>query len=169
MTLSLDFGIIGIVPWTPPKPIDPINRRILEELAADGRLSMRELGERIDLSGPATTERVRRLERDGVIRGYRAIVDPDAFGYPMLVVIRIHSAGPRAAEIDRVARETPEVVECHRVTGSESHVIRVRVRDVDHLNEIVERFWEFGDTITNVVTTTPVVLRDVPFTSPASR
>lgn len=152
------------MPWTPPKPIDAINRRILQELATDGRVSMRELGERVGLSAPATTERVRRLERDGVICGYRAIVDPDAFGYPMLVVIRVHSAGPRAADVDDLARDMPEVVECHRVTGSESHVIRVRVRDVDHLNDVVERFWEYGDTITNVVTTSPVVLRDVPFT-----
>ncbi|MEM7141803.1 MAG: Lrp/AsnC family transcriptional regulator [Actinomycetota bacterium] len=151
------------MPERPVKHVDAIGRAILRELAVDGRLSMRELGERVGLSPPATTERVRRLERDGVICGYRAIVDPDAFGYPMLVVIRVHSAGPRATEIDRLAKETPEVVECHRVTGSESHVIRVRVRDVDHLNDIVERFWEYGDTITNVVTTTPVVLRDVPF------
>lgn len=151
------------MPAPPPKPIDPINRQILRELSTDGRVSMRELGERIGLSPPATTERVRRLERDGVIRGYRAVIDPNAFGYPMLVVIRVHSAGPRAADVDRLAREIPEVVECHRVTGAESHVIRVRVRDVDHLNEIVERFWEYGDTITNVVTTSPVAQRDVPF------
>lgn len=156
------LAILGTMPWTPPKPIDPINRRILAELASDGRLSMRELGDRVGLSAPATTERVRRLERDGVIRGYRTVIDPDAFGYPMLVVVRVHSAGPNAAEVDRLAQETPEVVECHRVTGSESHVIRVRVRDVAHLNEVVERFWDYGDTITNVVTTTPVVLRDVP-------
>lgn len=144
------------------KDIDAIDRHILRELAHDGRVSFRELGDRVGLSAPATTDRVRRLEREGIIDGYQAVIDPCAFGFPMLVVVRVHSAGPRAAGIDELARNMPEVVECHRVTGSESHVMRVRVRDVDHLNDIVEQFWEFGDTITNLVTTTPVPLRPVP-------
>ena len=144
------------------KDIDAIDRHILRELAHDGRVSFRELGDRVGLSAPATTDRVRRLEREGIIDGYQAVIDPCAFGFPMLVVVRVHSAGPRAAGIDELARDMPEVVECHRVTGSESHVMRVRVRDVDHLNDIVEQFWEFGDTITNLVTTTPVPLRPVP-------
>ena len=142
--------------------LDAIDRHILRELAHDGRVSFRELGERVGLSAPAVTDRVRRLEREGVISGYQAVIDPCAFGFPMLVVVRVHSAGPRAAGIDELARNMPEVVECHRVTGSESHVMRVRVRDVDHLNDVVEQFWEFGDTITNLVTTTPVPVRPVP-------
>ena len=142
--------------------LDAIDRHILRELAHDGRVSFRELGERVGLSAPAGTDRVRRLEREGVISGYQAVIDPCAFGFPMLVVVRVHSAGPRAAGIDELARNMPEVVECHRVTGSESHVMRVRVRDVNHLNDVVEQFWEFGDTITNLVTTTPVPVRPVP-------
>jgi len=144
------------------KDTDTIDRHILRELSTDGRVSFRELGERVGLSAPAVTDRVRRLERDGVISGYQAVIDPCAFGFPMLVVVRVHSAGPRSAGIDELARNMPEVVECHRVTGSESHVMRVRVRDMEHLNDIVEDFWEFGDTITSVVTTTPVPVRAVP-------
>ena len=144
------------------KDIDTIDRAILRELAHDGRVSFRELGDRVGLSSPAVTDRVRRMEREGIISGYRAVIDPCAFGFPMLVVVRVHSAGPRSAGIDELARNMPEVVECHRVTGSESHVMRVRVRDMEHLNDIVEEFWEFGDTITSVVTTTPVALRPVP-------
>lgn len=146
----------------PTVTIDTISKRILEELALDGRVSFKELGERVGLSSPAVTERVRRLERDGVITGYRATIDPRAFGFGLLVVVRVHSVGPRAAEIDDLAVAMPEVVECHRVTGSESHVMRVRVRDMEHLNQVVEQFWAFGDTITSVVTTTPVAVRPVP-------
>ena len=148
---------------------DSITLQILDELQADGRLSFRELGDRVGLSAPAVTERVKRLERDGVITGYQANVDPRAVGYPMLAIIRIHSAGMNASRgggltglIDELAEGLPEVVECHRVTGSESHVLRVRVRDVEHLQEISEKFWEYGDTITNLVTTTPVSHRAVP-------
>lgn len=142
--------------------MDPINRHILQELQTDGRVSFRELADRVGLSAPAVTERVRRLERDGVIRGYSADVDPDAVGYPLLSIVRVHSAGTRSGEVDELARHLPEVVECHRVTGSESHVLRVRVRDMAHLNEVVEQLWEFGDTISSVVTTTPVPSRGVP-------
>ena len=143
------------------KDTDTIDRHILRELADDGRVSFRELADRVGLSAPAVTDRVRRLEREGVITGYQAVIDPCAFGFPMLVVVRVHSAGPRAAGIDDLARNMAEVVECHRVTGSESHVMRVWVRDVEHLNEVVEQFWEFGDTITSLVTTTPVPVRQV--------
>ena len=142
--------------------IDTISKLILEELQRDGRLSYRELGERVGLSPPADTERVRRLERDGVITGYQAIVDPAALGYPMLAIVRVHSAGPKAAAVDELAEAMDEVVECHRVTGSESHVLRVRIRDVAHLGDLVERFWDYGDTITNIVTSTPVRHRHVP-------
>ena len=142
--------------------IDTISKLILEELQRDGRLSYRELGERVGLSPPAVTERVRRLERDGVITGYQATVDPGALGYPMLAIVRVHSAGPKAAAVDELAEAMDEVVECHRVTGSESHVLRVRIRDVAHLGDLVERFWDYGDTITNIVTSTPVRHRHVP-------
>ncbi len=140
---------------------DTIALQILNELQRDGRISYRELGERVGLSAPAVTERIRRLERDGIITGYHATVDPAALGFPMLAIVRIHSAGPKSHRIDELAEQMDEVVECHRVTGSESHVLRVRLRDVEHLGELVEQFWEYGDTITNIVTSTPVAHRNV--------
>ncbi len=140
---------------------DVITRQILDELQRNGRISYRELGEKVGLSAPAVTERVRRLERDGIITGYHAEVDPGALGFPMLAIVRIHSAGPKSHLIDELAEQMDEVVECHRVTGSESHVLRVRLRDVEHLGELVERFWDYGDTITNIVTSTPVAHRRV--------
>lgn len=142
--------------------IDAISRRILDELTLDGRLSYRELGERVGLSAPAVTERVKRLERDGVITGYAATVDPVALGHPILVIIRvINAAGRPSAVIDELAAEMPEVIECNRVTGSESHVVRAWCRDLDHLNTMIEQFGEYGETITNVVTSTPVQRRSV--------
>lgn len=141
--------------------IDDISQLLLEELQRDARLSYRELGDRVGLTPPAVAERVRRLERDGVITGYHATVDPAALGYPMLAIVRVHSAGPHAGAIDALAEEMDEVVECHRVTGSESHVIRIRIRDVEHLGEVVERFWDRGETITNIVTSTPVQHRQI--------
>ena len=111
--------------------LDDISRRILHELTRDGRLSFRELGARVGLSAPAVTERVRRLERDGVITGYTATVDPAAVGSPILVIMRIiHATSRPHREIGHRAAELPEVIECNRVTGAESHVIRAWCRSI---------------------------------------
>ncbi len=141
--------------------LDSISRLILEELQADGRISYRELGERVGLSAPAVTERVRRLERDGVITGYTATVDPAALGYPIQVIVRVMSAGTSARDIDRLVSDLPQVVECNRVTGKESHVIRAWLPDVQHLGDLTEQLWEYGDTESNVVTSSPVSRRHI--------
>src|SRR5438270_11591639 len=72
--------------------LDEPNRQLVQALQADGRLSLAELGRRVGLSAPAVAERLGRLEREGVIRGYRADVDPAAVGYPLSAVIRIRPA-----------------------------------------------------------------------------
>lgn len=138
--------------------LDDINRDLLDLLQTDGRMSYRELGERVGLTAPAVTERIRKLEEQGVIRGYRAVVDYDALGFPLLCIIRLNS--PRGGQgVDTLIADIPEVIEANRVTGSESHVIRARVRDTAHLEELLHRLWEHGDSVTNIVTSSPVPRR----------
>lgn len=138
--------------------LDDINRDILDLLQLDGRISYRELGERVGLTAPAVTERVRKLEELGVIKGYRAVVDYEALGFPLLCVIRLNS--PRGAQgVDEIIRNIPEVIEANRVTGSESHVIRARLRSTTHLEDLLDKLWEFGDSVTNIVTSSPVPRR----------
>ena len=98
-----------------------------------------------------------------MITGYTATINPAALGSPILAIIRVHSAGPKAPDIDALAASMPEVIECNRVTGSESHVLRAWCRDLAHLDELIEAFWQYGDTITNVVTATPVQRRSCRF------
>ncbi|HEY5663770.1 MAG TPA: Lrp/AsnC family transcriptional regulator [Ilumatobacter sp.] len=138
--------------------LDDINIDIVDLLQADGRISFRELGERVGLSAPAVAERVRKLEEQGVIKGYRAVVDYEALGFPLLCVIRLNS--PRGAQgVDEIITATPEVIEANRVTGSESHVIRARLRSTTHLEDLLDKLWEFGDSVTNIVTSSPVPRR----------
>jgi Lrp/AsnC family leucine-responsive transcriptional regulator len=138
---------------------DDIALQILTELKANARISYRELGEMVGLSAPAVADRVKRLERDGVITGYTIVTDQAALGYPIQAIIRVMSSGTNASAIDQLANDAPEVVECNRVTGSESHVIRAWFRDVQHIGHLGERLWQYGDTTSNVVTSTPVSRR----------
>ena len=148
--------------------LDPPNLRLVAELQADARLTLAELGRRVGLSSPAVAERLGRLERDGVIRGYHADVDPRALGYALSAVVRVRPAPRQIEAVARVARETPEVVECHRITGDDCFVLRAHVRDVDHLEELIDRFTAFGQTTTSIVQSSPVPGRGVHLDAGAS-
>jgi Lrp/AsnC family leucine-responsive transcriptional regulator len=139
--------------------LDDVNVRLLEELQADARTSLAELGRRVGLSSPAVAERLRRLESEGVITGYRAEIDPRRLGYGLGVVIRIRPAPRQLADVARLARETPEVVECHRVTGDDCYVMTAWVRDVEHLEAIVDAFAAYGQTTTSIMQSAPVPRR----------
>ena len=142
-------------------PIDATDHALLAELQADARLSLAELGRRVGLSSPAVAERLRRLERDGVVRGYHADVDPRALGYTLAGVLRIRPAPRQLPKVADLARETPEVVECHRITGDDCYFMKLHVRDVEHLEEVIDRFTPYGTTTTSIVQSSPVPRRGV--------
>jgi Lrp/AsnC family transcriptional regulator, leucine-responsive regulatory protein len=144
-----------------PNGLDDVDRDLLTELQADARLSLAELGRRVGLSPPAVAERVRRLTDDGVIRGFRADVDPRALGYTLSAIVRIRPAPRQIAKVADLARATAEVVECHRITGEDCFFMKVHVRDVEHLEEVIDRFTPYGQTTTSVMQTSPVPLRGV--------
>ena len=142
--------------------MDGTNRRLLAELQDDARLSLAELGRRVGLSSPAVAERIQRLERDGVILGYRAHVEPKALGYPLTAILRVRPAPRQIRQVADVARETPEVVECRRVTGEDCFVMTAHVRSVEHLEEIIDRFAAYGQTTTSIAQSSPVPSRGLP-------
>lgn len=148
---------------SPLSQMDQMDWRILSELQADARLSYSELGRRIGLSTPAAAERVRRLEDWGVIRGYSAAVDPERVGLAVGAFIRIRLAGPESlakkltAELDKM----PEVLECHRCTGDESFILKVRVASVGRLESLIDRLSQFGATSTSLILSSPVERRTI--------
>jgi Lrp/AsnC family transcriptional regulator, leucine-responsive regulatory protein len=146
---------------SPNGVLDPTNRRLLVELASDARISLAELGRRIGLSAPAVAERLGRLEREGVITGYRADVDPRALGYALAAVLRMRPAPRQIPKVADVARATPEVVECHRVTGEDCFYMKLHVRSVEHLEEVIDRFTPYGQTTTSIIQSSPVTARGV--------
>jgi Lrp/AsnC family transcriptional regulator, leucine-responsive regulatory protein len=141
--------------------VDPINARLLEELQEDARLSVAELGRRVGLSSPAVAERLQRLEETGVIRGYHADVDPRALGYALTAVIRIRPAPRELRKVADLARTTPEVVDCRRMTGEDCFILTAHLRDVEHLEQVIDQFVIYGVTTTSIVQSAPVPRRAV--------
>ncbi len=138
--------------------LDSTDWGIVEALQKDARLTWAELGRRVNLSPPAVAERVRRLEEQGVIKGYRAEVDLGKLGLPLQAVIRVVTKDSSDCSSHGARlRELPEVLECYRVTGADSHILRVAVRSMEHLEELLPKVAPtHGDTITGMVLSTPV-------------
>ncbi|HEY2593868.1 MAG TPA: Lrp/AsnC family transcriptional regulator, partial [Chloroflexota bacterium] len=97
--------------------LDATNVRLLEALIAEPRLSVAALARRVDMSPPAVAERLQRLQESGVIAGYRVELDARALGLPMMAYVRVRPGPGQLARIADLARQTPQVVECHRITG----------------------------------------------------
>jgi Lrp/AsnC family transcriptional regulator, leucine-responsive regulatory protein len=142
-------------------PLDPTNLRLLAELSADPRMSMSELARRVGMSSPAVTERVQRLEQSGVITGYRLDVDPGALGYPVAAFVRIRPGPGQLRRIVELAERTPEVVECHRITGEDCFLMKVYVTEIDRLEQVLDRFLMHGQTTSSIVQSSPVKLRSL--------
>lgn len=152
--------------YTPVSSVlDLINQRLLAELQRDPRIPMAELGRRIGMSAPAVTERVRRLEDIGVIRGYRLEVNPSALGLPIMVYIRVRPDPGQLPKIAELARCIPEVVECHRITGEDCFILKVHIPAMDQLDQILDRLLIYGATTTSIVQSSPVPPRSLPLPS----
>ena len=142
--------------------LDETGWHILEALQENARLSYSELGQRVGLSSPAVAERVRRMEDAGIITGYRAEVNTAKIGYPITAIIRIsNSPGERCTRINASAQEIPEVLECHRVTGSDSLIMKIMASSVEHLESLIDKLSEHGQLTTSIVLSTVVGRRIV--------
>ncbi len=149
----------GSARFTDDALLDETDMRILGELSADARTSLAELGRRVGLSSPAVAERIKRLEREGVISGYRADINPRSLGYTLGVIIRIRPSPRQLRPVAELAQQTSEIIECHRVTGDDCYVMTAYVRDVQHLEELIDQFAAYGQTTTSIMQSSPVPRR----------
>jgi Lrp/AsnC family transcriptional regulator, leucine-responsive regulatory protein len=147
---------------------DATNVALLRLLSDDPRLNASELARRVGMSAPAVRERLARLEEAKVIAGYRLLVDPAALGYPICAFVRVRPSPGQLAKVAELARATPEVVECHRVTGEDCFILKVYLPALDDLDEVLDRFLVFGQTTTSLVQSSPVPPRTLPLPSGGS-
>lgn len=143
------------------KILDEIGWKILRELQENARISFAELGRRVSLSIPAVTERVRRMEDEGIISGYHAEVDAEKIGLPISAFIRMNIVGDMTPRLTAFLKELPEISECHRGTGGDSFIMKVNVASVHHLERLIDRLLPFGTTTTSIVLSSPVAKRNL--------
>ena len=136
--------------------LDAVNRQLLGELEADARATAAELGRRVGMSAPAVRERLTRLEQAGVIRGYRLDVDPAAIGLPVAAWVRIRPAPGQLPRVAELAARTPQVSECHRISGEDCFLLKVHVPTVESLAAVLDPFLPYGQTHSSFVVSTPV-------------
>ena len=142
--------------------LDETGWQLLAALQEHARLSYNELGQRVGLTAPAVSERVRKLEEAGVITGYHAEINRALVGLPVTAIIRmgLHDSQSSARATARI-REIPEVLECARVTGGDTLILKVAASSIEHLERLIDRLLAYGPLTTSMVLSTPIQKRVV--------
>jgi len=142
--------------------LDEVDQALITLLTDNARLSTAELARSVGLSAPSVAERLRRLEEDGVIKAFTVELDPKALGYTLTAIVRIKPLPGQLHAVERLLIESPEVVECDKVTGEDCFVARYLLRSIEELDPILERIAQRAQTSTSIVKTSPVKRRQPP-------
>ncbi|GAB2629784.1 hypothetical protein GCM10027168_71780 [Streptomyces capparidis] len=124
-----------------PPPLDSTARELLRLLQADGRATHAALGKAVGLTGPSVHSRIRHLERDGVIRGYTALVDPAAVDQSLVAFVRVstRASADEQEPFEQFVRDEPQILECHDVDGEDSYILKVRTASPRTLRVLLSR------------------------------
>jgi Lrp/AsnC family leucine-responsive transcriptional regulator len=145
--------------------LDDLDRRMVEILVDDARISVKELAQRVNLSSPSVSERLRRLEERGVIRSFTVDIDPQAMGYTLQAIVRIKPLPGKLNAVQKLIEEIPEFSECDKVTGDDCFFGRLHLRSIAQLDQILDRIADKAETSTAIVKAQPVKRRLPPFES----
>lgn len=134
--------------------MDSTDMNILGILQEDGRISMKELGKKVGLTSPAVSERVKRLEENGVITGYKAIVNPDLINKSIKAFITIDIKSQNYKRFLEYVPKNAYIIECHHVTGGDCMIMKIMVKNMEELEQVIDDFKRFGNTQTNLILST---------------
>ncbi|HEX7064362.1 MAG TPA: Lrp/AsnC family transcriptional regulator [Bacillales bacterium] len=139
--------------------MDPIDRKILELLQEDSRMPIIQLSKELHLSRPSVNERLRRLQDHGIIQGFTARIAPEAIGRRTIVIIQMGNLKIKCRRFEEMIQEETDVLECHRVTGTNSYFMKAAVASMKDLEAFVDRLIPYGQVTTSVVLSSPVPYR----------
>jgi Lrp/AsnC family transcriptional regulator, leucine-responsive regulatory protein len=136
--------------------MDELDIRIIDLLVVNSRTSLKDLGKATNLSSPSVADRIRRLEEKGVIRAFTVDIDPEALGYSLQAVVRVRPLPGMLHIVEKLIQETPEFIECEKVTGDDCFIAKLYFRSMGQLDAILDRITEKAETNTSIVKATPV-------------
>jgi Lrp/AsnC family leucine-responsive transcriptional regulator len=144
--------------------LDEIDWQILSILLTEARISFKELGQRIGLTGTAIAERVRKLEDEGIIEGYSIQINRENVGLPIMAFFKLRVNVEHCQRLRELAIALPEIIEAHRVVGNEYYILRVVLPSMQHLEAIMEKFLQLGAVEVSIVLSSPVANKTIFFT-----
>ena len=136
--------------------MDSTDYRIIEILQKNGRISMKDLGKAVNMTSPAVAERVRKLEENGVILGYKAIISPEKLNKNIMAFINVGLAPENYQPFIDFAGKNESIVECHHVTGGFSVIIKVLTKNTSDLKALIDEIKKIGSTQTSVILSSPI-------------
>ncbi|MFL6979849.1 Lrp/AsnC family transcriptional regulator [Bacillus inaquosorum] len=139
--------------------MDEIDGKLLELLQEDARITIIELSKKLNLSRPSVNERLRRLQDNGVIQGFTARVSAEAIGKGTIVIIQIGNLKIECRRFEELIKEETDILECHRVTGTNSYFLKAAVATMKDLEALVDRLIPYGQLNTSVVLSSPILSR----------
>ncbi|MFT6406704.1 MAG: Lrp/AsnC family leucine-responsive transcriptional regulator [Arenicella sp.] len=131
--------------------LDGVDVRMLTILQTDGRISIRELAQTINMSAPSITERLRRLQSRGIIRNFSVDLDLSILGYPLQAIVRIKPRPGKLKEVETMIENQLRFVSCDRVTGDDCYIAKLMLRSIDELDDLLEPFHDCAETNTSIV------------------
>lgn len=143
--------------------MDNTDYRILEILQHSGRISMKDLGHNVGLTAPAVSERVKKMEDNGIISSYRAVIDFSKLGKTISAFIDISMPSENYHKFLEFATKSDLIIECHHVTGGDSLIIRVLVDDITALESLIDDIKQHGKTNTSIILSSPISNKVVEF------
>lgn len=141
--------------------MDNIDYQIVRLLGDNGRLSIKKISEKINLTPPAVAERIKKLEETGVIVGYRAVIDPKKFDMNIRAIITVTLIADKRKEFLDFARQNNCITECHHVTGGFSMIIKTIFKEMSDLEVLVGKIQQYGNTQTLIILSSPIEYKGI--------
>lgn len=136
--------------------MDNIDYEIIRHLQSDGRIPIKKLAEQVCLTPPAVAERIKKLEMLGIIKGYKAVINPHKLGLNIHVIINITISSEKQREFVEFAKNCDNIVKCYHVTGKFSMCIEAVFREMEDLEAMIGKIQKFGNTQTMIVMSRPI-------------
>lgn len=141
--------------------MDALNWKIIKRLQLNARMSNAEIGRQVGISSPAVSERIKKMEDAGIIRGYHAHIAPIEVGYQLKAIITLRAFMGMLKPFLEKVKTYDEVLNCYRITGNENIVMEVLLRNQKHLETFIDQLIIYGETKTQIVLSHVVSFNDV--------